>query len=82
MNNYYMDCSVTAEQRQDRLQAAHEKEMLRQAGVIKHGWLCAILNRIGRLLMDAGQLLLRYEAATQHTNHEVAPRIAGAVQSR
>ena len=81
MNNYYMDCSVTAEQRQDRLQAAHEKEMLRQAGVIERGWLCAILSRIGRLLMDAGQLLLRYEAATRRTT-AVAPRMAGAVQSR
>jgi len=80
MNNYYMDCSVTAEQRRDRLQATHEKEMLRQAGVIERGWLCAILSQLGRLLVDAGQVLLRYAAAPRSAT-TVAPRMA-AVQGR
>jgi hypothetical protein len=81
MNNYYTDCSVTAEQRRDRLQAAHQKELLRQAGVIERGWLCAILSQLGRLLVDAGQALQRYEAASRNAT-TVAPRMAGAVQSR
>jgi hypothetical protein len=81
MNSYYMDFNVTSEQRRDRLQAAHEKQILQQAGVTERGWLRAIMNRVGHLLVGAGQRLMRYEA-TSVSATAMAPRMAGAPQGR